>query len=170
MLKDKIGNLEQEVEILDLEKLDLPLFRERFTDMKSPEQSYVDIFNTLRETDAVIIVTPEYNASITPSLKNILDIYERQGFGHKPVAVASVSSGIKGGIVAGHHLQQIMLSLDSQLFPKILATGKVTEAINEDGKATDMDYLKVVDQFVERFISFTESMCPYGKPANRKYA
>jgi len=170
MLKSKIEKLDQEVEILDLEKLDIPLFRERFTDMKSPQQSYVDIFNTLKETDAIIIVTPEYNSSITPALKNILDIYGRQGFGHKPIAVASVSSGVKGGIVAAHHLQQIILSLDGQLFPKILATGNITGTINKEGKVTDLDYLKVTDQFVDRFISFTESMCSFGKSGNRKCA
>jgi azobenzene reductase len=170
MLKNKIEQNDHEAEILDLEKLDIPLFRERFVDMKSPEQRYLNIFQSLKEADAIIIVTPEYNSSITPALKNILDIYGRQGFGHKPVAVASVSSGGKGGVLAAHHLQMIMLSLDGQLFPKILATGNITETINENGKVTDLEYLKVADQFLDRYISFVESIGSFSKTDNRKCA
>lgn len=157
MLQDKLVRRNHTVEVVDLGGLDIQLFKERFMDMDDPAPLYVKINESIQSADGIIMITPEYNSSITPALKNLIDIYGRQGFGQKPLAVATVSSGVRGGIVAAHHLQQIILSIDGQLFPKILPTAKVTEVINKDGSITDLEYLKIAEAYITRFISFTKS-------------
>jgi chromate reductase len=53
--------------------------------------------------EAVYISTPEYNFSISSALKNVLDWLSRVNgnpFSNKPVAIASVSAGGRGGLRA----------------------------------------------------------------------
>ncbi|MCL2013988.1 MAG: NAD(P)H-dependent oxidoreductase [Oscillospiraceae bacterium] len=64
----------------------------------------------VRSLDAVLFVTPEYNRSMPPVLKNALDIASRpmaeNAWNEKPGAVISVTPGNLGGFGASHHLRQ----------------------------------------------------------------
>ena len=53
----------------------------------------------LEQADALLIITPEYNHSFPGKLKSLLDT-EFAVYKHKPVAIASVSSGQFGGVRA----------------------------------------------------------------------
>ena len=71
-----------------------------------PGPEAVEAFRELvRESDAVVFSTPEYNSSIPGALKNALDWGSRpvatNVFRNKPVAVMSASAGAFGGVWAG---------------------------------------------------------------------
>ena len=142
---------------MDLESLDIPMFKERYIDMTDPGILYVNISEILALADGIIFITPEYNSSITPALKNLIDIYGRHGFGDKPIAIASVSTGKRGGITAAMHLQQIVLSINGVLFPKILATGEVTETLDEKGNIINFSYKPIAEKFISGFINHVEA-------------
>lgn len=139
---------------IDLLELNIPMFSQRYEAMDNPEKLYVSLSNTIESSDGVIIITPEYNGSITSALKNLIDLYGSREFGNKPIAIATVSSGILGGTRAGMQLQQIILSIESCLFPKFLLTGEIRKKIENEGQLIDSAYKQTFETFCKEFIRF----------------
>src|SRR4029078_4374862 len=70
----------------------------------------------IREADAILISTPEYNYSVPGVLKNAIDSASRpygdNPFDGKPGAIMSASIGMLGGARAQYHLRQIFVFLN----------------------------------------------------------
>lgn len=101
-----------EVEIVDLADYNLPLFDAPASDfwMPTPNEVAAKWQAKLNEFDGYIIVTAEYNRSITGALKNAID------WAYKPFmrkAVAFVGYGSVGGARAIEHLRNIMVELQA---------------------------------------------------------
>lgn len=66
-------------------------------DTTEPPVRIQDLRQTLKESDGVLICTPEYAMGVPGSLKNLLDwTVSSSDFSHKPVAVITAStSGVK---------------------------------------------------------------------------
>ena len=107
-----------DVEIVDLRDYDLPLFDAPASDawMPTPNPVAAKWQAKLNEFDGFIIVTAEYNRSITGALKNAIDVgsrpYGKSAWSGKPGAVISVSPGAIGGFGANHHLRQSLVFLN----------------------------------------------------------
>jgi NAD(P)H-dependent FMN reductase len=101
-----------DVEIVDLADYNLPLFDAPASDlwMPTPNEAAAKWQAKLNEFDGFIIVTAEYNRSITGALKNAID------WAYKPFirkAVAFVGYGSVGGARAIEHLRNIMVELQA---------------------------------------------------------
>jgi chromate reductase len=88
------------LEIFDL--VNIPLFNQ---DIEMDMSSKVKEFKSkIREADAILIATPEYNYSVPGVLKNAIDWASRpygdNSFDGKPVAIMSASPGMLGGVRA----------------------------------------------------------------------
>jgi len=109
-LKDEKGI---EVELLDLRDYPMPFFNNKITPKKIKGDYGNEIVNTwsgkIKEADAFIIVTPEYNHGYPAVLKNALDwlFYEWNG---KPVGF--VSYGTNGGVRSVEQLRQVAIELE----------------------------------------------------------
>ena len=109
-----------ELELLDLREWKLPLFQETLEtigDRANPTYSdpAVKLWNNkIKEADAYLIVTPEYNHSVPGVLKNAIDsVFISYGFRHKPVAFTGYSMGVGAGVRSVEHLNQIMLEAEA---------------------------------------------------------
>ncbi|MCC8193879.1 MAG: NAD(P)H-dependent oxidoreductase [Deltaproteobacteria bacterium] len=73
------------------------------------------IKKAVAEADGMLLVTPEYNRSIPPVLKNALDWCSRpmgkSVLSGKPVAIAGTSPGMVGTAVAQSHLRSVLTML-----------------------------------------------------------
>jgi chromate reductase len=103
-----------ELEIISLG--DLPLYNQ---DLERDEPVAVRRFKEkIRQADAVLIVTPEYNASIPGVLKNALDWASRPAgksvLTGKPTAIMGVG-GRMGTARAQQHLRQILEHLKAEV-------------------------------------------------------
>ncbi|HZC17792.1 MAG TPA: NAD(P)H-dependent oxidoreductase [Caulobacteraceae bacterium] len=82
----------------------------------SPPAAWVAFRDQVRDADAVLFVTPEYNRSVPGFLKNAIDVgsrpYGKSVWSGKPGAVVSVSPGALGAFGANHHLRQSLVFLD----------------------------------------------------------
>jgi NAD(P)H-dependent FMN reductase len=68
----------------------------------------------VKEADAFIVLTPEYNHSVPAVLKNAIDsVWLSFGFRNKPVAAVGYSNGVGGGIRAIEHLAQVFLEAEA---------------------------------------------------------
>ena len=95
--------------------------------------SSVEGFRTrIRQADALLFVTPEYNRSIPGVLKNAIDWASRapdQPFDDKPVAIIGASLSALGTAFANHHLRQILVYLNAHMLngPEVLVGGAATK-------------------------------------------
>jgi len=94
---------------------DLPLYNQDVDDAGAP-QSWQTFRERIRNADALLFVTPEYNRTIPAPLKNAIDVgsrpYGKSAWGKKPGGVVSISPGAMGGFGANHHLRQSLVFLD----------------------------------------------------------
>lgn len=82
------------VSTLDLATADLPFWQESYTD---EEQARIkQTREQLRESDAFVVIAPEWNGMVPSALKNLFLLYSAGEFAHKPALIASVSAGIGG--------------------------------------------------------------------------
>ena len=90
-------------------------------DETNPPQQVVDFKQSIREADAILFVTPEYNYSVSGVLKNAIDWLLRltpQPFAGKPMAVFGASGGPLGTARSQYHLRQMMIFLDGRVINK----------------------------------------------------
>ena len=110
------------LEVFDLS--DIPPFNQ---DLEADMPTKVKEFKTkIRESDAILIATPEYNYSVPGVLKNAIDYASRpygdNPFDDKPVAIMSASVGMLGGASAQYHLRQmfVFLNMHPINFPEVI--------------------------------------------------
>ncbi len=104
-----------EFRIADLSTL--PLYNQ---DLELPEPDFLKNFKKqIKNVDAILFVTPEYNRSYPPLLKNALDwasrppstVEEKTWYG-KPAAIAGMSPHSLGAFGAVQHLRQVLTNLN----------------------------------------------------------
>jgi chromate reductase len=83
---------------------------------QNPPPKVIELKRRIREADAILIVTPEYNYSIPGVLKNAIDWASRpygdSAWNGKPVAVMGASIGTIGTARAQYHLRQVFVFLN----------------------------------------------------------
>jgi chromate reductase, NAD(P)H dehydrogenase (quinone) len=93
---------------------ELPLYNQDLD--ANPPKAWTDFRKKIKDSDAVLFVTPEYNRSVPAPLKNAIDIasrpYGQSVWDGKPGAVISVTPSALGGFGANHHLRQSLVFLN----------------------------------------------------------
>lgn len=84
----------ESVTMLDLATTDLPFWSESYSEAESELISKVG--QQLADSDAFVIIAPEWNGMVPSALKNLFLLYSAGEFGHKPALIGSVSAGIGG--------------------------------------------------------------------------
>jgi NAD(P)H-dependent FMN reductase len=91
----------------------------------------------IKEADAYLIVTPEYNHSIPALLKNAIDtVFFSYGFRQKSVAFVGYSLGFTAAARAVEHLTQIMVETEAVPVRTPTLVPLVTAAFDEKGQPT----------------------------------
>jgi chromate reductase len=93
--------------------------------------------------DAVLVATPEYNASIPGALKNALDWVSRPiattPLRDKPVAVVGASTGLFGAVWAQAELRKVLATIGARVIDRELPIGQADEALGPDGLPVERD-------------------------------
>lgn len=61
-------------EILDLKEYNFPVFEDTIKTLQNPTEEVLDFAKRIKNSDGIIIITPEYNGSFPSSLKNVIDL------------------------------------------------------------------------------------------------
>jgi NAD(P)H-dependent FMN reductase len=144
-LMDRLGAWDAfDVEVLDLRDWPLPMFQEHMGsigDFADPTYSdpLVRQWNkTLKEADAVLVVTPEYLHSVPGALKNAFDsVFVSWALRNKPLAAIGYSGGIAAGVRALEHLMHIAIEAEMVPLRDTVLLPKVQTAFDADGMPVD---------------------------------
>lgn len=125
-------------EILDLAELQLPVFTERLRFQENPTDEMLMLHEKITTADGIIIVTPEYNGGYPASLKNVIDLLGDEWY-HKPIAIATVSSGAFGGSQVITSLQFTLWKLRAFIATAMFPVPKVEEMFDESGQPKEKE-------------------------------
>jgi NAD(P)H-dependent FMN reductase len=129
-----------DVDVLDLREWNLPMFTETIHtvgDFHDPtySQPLIRRWNdTIRDADAVLIVTPEYNHSIPAVLKNALDsLFFSFALRNKPAGIVGYSAGPVGGARSVEHLAHVLIEAETVPLRNTVLIPAVQDAFAETG-------------------------------------
>lgn len=145
-----------ELKIFDLDGI--PLYNQ--DNEGRPPERVVAFKEAIRNADALLIATPEYNYSIPGVLKNAIDWasrpYDDNVFRGKPSAIMSASGSMIGGARAQYHLRQVFVFLDMHPInkPEVIVS-MAQEKIDKDGKVTDAHTREKIKELLEALVAWT---------------
>ncbi|MBZ8178976.1 NADPH-dependent FMN reductase [Oscillatoria salina] len=136
-----------EVTYLDLRELPMPLFDQDLEAKEGLTENVLKFKTLLKEHHAFAIASPEYNSSITPLLKNVIDWASRPEPGEAPMALTcfrgkiaalmATSPGGLGGLRGLSHIRSILSSIGVLVIPEQKAIPNAFQAFSEEGKLKD---------------------------------
>lgn len=153
---DRLRRAGAEAPLLDLADFDLPIMEERLYRRDDPPPGLVRFSEAIREADAVVIVSPEYNGSMPGVLKNALD-YIYGEWERKPVGIVTLSVGAFGGVQVHNHLQLLFLRLKA-LPVAHMAVTTVGRSFDDDGEPREERYEKAFSRFIETLEWYTKAI------------
>jgi len=107
----------------------------------APPEPVREFFAAIEAADALLIATPEYNASLPGALKNAIDWASRPFPGNvlrqKPTAVIGASTGLFGAVWAQAEVRKIMKASGAHVLESELPVGMADYAFAEDGSLAD---------------------------------
>jgi chromate reductase, NAD(P)H dehydrogenase (quinone) len=129
----------------------------------NPHPKVAEFKQRIRDADAILIVTPEYNYSIPGVLKNAIDCASRpygdSAWTGKPVAIMGASVGAQGTSRAQYHLRQtfVFLNMYPVNQPEVMVANAHTR-FDQEGKLTDETSKKLVQQLLSELVSWTKRL------------
>ncbi len=137
---------------------------------QNPPERVVELKRRIREADAILIVTPEYNYSIPGVLKNAIDWASRpygdSAWSGKPAAIMGASIGTIGTARAQYHLRQTFVFLN--MFPinqPEVMIGNAAAQFDAQGNLTNGATKELIRKLLYNLVEWTERIRqPQTKP------
>jgi FMN reductase len=137
-----------EIELIDLKDYDIE-FMKGYA-LYTYNQDTIDVVNKILAADCIVIGSPIYQASISGSLKNLLDLLPEYAFDKKIVGFITTAGSEKYFLVGEYHLRPII-----QFFGGILPSRNVfipDSSFDEEGEIVDKGILKRIKNFAKEII------------------
>lgn len=148
-----------EIEVFELDGI--PGFNQ--DDEQDPPAKVVEFKQKIREADAILFVTPEYNYSVPGVLKNAIDWASRpygdNALNGKPAAIMGASIGGIATARAQYHLRQMMVFLN--MFPlnqPEVMIGMCGEKFDAEGNLTDETSKKLMGEMLENLADWAKKI------------
>ncbi len=127
---------------------------------QNPPAKVVELKQRIREADAILIVTPEYNYSVPGVLKNAIDWASRpygdSAWNGKPAAIMGASVGAMGTARAQYHLRQMFVFLN--MFPvnqPEVMIANASERFDAAGNLTHEPTKEFIRQLLQNLVDWT---------------
>jgi chromate reductase, NAD(P)H dehydrogenase (quinone) len=144
--------------VLDLRALALPLYDGDIEAGQGVPAGAAALRDAIREHDALLIVTPEYNGFPTPLFINAFDWLSRLPDGlkitaDKPAALLASSPGALGGLRALNYTRQyLQMAFQMLVVPQQQAVSKAHEAFAADGSLIDAKTAAMTETVVQSLL------------------
>jgi len=153
----ELGNGKLSLNIVHLD--DVPMYNQDLED--NLPASVARIKKAVEEADGVLFVTPEYNRSIPPVLKNAMDWCSRpvgkNSWAGKPAALAGTSPGAVGTAAVQSHLRSVMAMLGMCVMgqPEVYIVWN-PDYFDEDNRVVDEKNRSFLTLFLNKFSAWID--------------
>jgi NAD(P)H-dependent FMN reductase len=145
------------VNIIDVREWNFPTLQEEvYPSVDNTPDPYKPLAKRMFAADAFIIVTPEYNGSYTPPMKNLFDHFPKQM--HKTFGLVTASPGAMGGMRASQQLLLLVSALFGIPSPYMLITPAVDKKFDAQGNLVDETFTNSINTFVSQFLWLGERL------------
>jgi NAD(P)H-dependent FMN reductase len=119
----------------------------------------------LRVADGFLIVSGEYNHSIPPALKNLLDHFLEEWF-WRPAAIASYSTGRFSGTRSGLAWRSTLAEMGLIVISSTLAVGPIDQTLDEGGEPIG----KAGEALLQAFPRFADDLMWWTEAARAQHS
>ncbi|OYV35146.1 MAG: NADPH-dependent FMN reductase [Thiomonas sp. 20-64-5] len=156
--------------VFDLRALALPVYDGDLEAAHGVPDGVLELQAALRDSDGVLLVTPEYNGFPTPLVINAFDWLSRipasdqhpaglTATVNKPVALLSTSPGPLGGLRAMNTLRQyLQMAFAMLVVPQQYALGRAHEAFDAQGELRDARAVQSVQGVLDSLSALARSL------------
>lgn len=141
---------DHDIGMIDLKDWNLPPVQTVFVSVDKTPDELKPLAQRVFDADAFILVTPEYNGSYSPALKNLLDHFPKQH--HKPFGIVTASPGAMGGMRAAQQLLLLVPALFGLASPYLLIVPSVDKKFSPDGDLLEESFQNSVHNFISEFL------------------
>src|SRR5437868_5469820 len=145
-----------EIGIIDLKDWNLPALQSIFVSVDHTPGEFKPLAARMFAADAFILVSPEYNGSYSPALKNLLDHFPKQH--HKPFGIVTASTGALGGVRAAQQLLLLVPALFGIASPYLLIVPGIDKKFSADGDLLEESFANNLKNFITEFLWLSERL------------
>jgi chromate reductase len=148
-----------EIEIFELDGI--PGFNQ--DDEQNPPAKVAELKQKIRDSNAILFVTPEYNYSVPGVLKNAIDWASRpygdNAWDGKPVAIMGASIGSIATARAQYHLRQMFVFLNMYAVnqPEVMI-GNCADVFDPQGEITDESTNEHIRGLLQALVDWTRRL------------
>ena len=163
----RFAQADVDVTRISLGDFPLPIYDADLQEASGIPRNALNLKRMISAHQGVLLVTPEYNASIPPLLKNAIDWVsriqepqERRGevFRIRPFAIAAASEGRLGGSRALAALRLVLTACHATVIPNQLALAFADQAYDETDRLKQPQDIDALDDLVRQLIAFAQQM------------
>jgi NAD(P)H-dependent FMN reductase len=156
-----------EVTRLSLGDFPLPIYDGDLQAKSGVPKHAVNLKRMIGAHHGVLLVTPEYNSSVPPLVKNTIDWLTRvqdanetrgQVFRARPFAIAAASQGRLGGTRALAALRLILSACHATVIPNQLALSFADQAYDDMDRLKNPADIEALKALVRQLINFSQHM------------
>ncbi|OIJ97188.1 NADPH-dependent FMN reductase [Streptomyces sp. MUSC 14] len=152
------------VDLASMRDFDMPLYDGDAEASEGLPQGALALRDRLEQSDAFVISSPEYNASVPGLLKNAIDWVSRvrpQPFKTKHALLVSASPSLVGGNRGLWALRVPLEHLGTRVYPDMFSVANSYQAFAEDGTLADPGLQQRLTETVSGFLSLVEADVRY---------
>jgi len=149
------------VTVIDLNDYSLPFYDGDLETKQGLPANAKKLRDLISQNDAIMIASPEYNASIPGILKNAIDWtsrdekaqYSSDPYKGKKIAIMSASPGKGGGARALVHLRTILQAVDGDVIKDQVSVPEAYKAFDAKGKLVSAETNKKLQEEVQQLLN-----------------
>jgi NAD(P)H-dependent FMN reductase len=156
-----------DVELIDAKAIGLPMLDRMLKEYPAgtAPKALVDLGRKIRQADAFVFVTGEYNQGVQPGLKNLTDHFLEEWF-WRPAAIASYSASRLSGTRSSYAWHNTLCEMGMVVISSSLAVGPIDRTLDERGEPTGE-----AGAFLERaFVRFADDLAWWTEAARAQHA
>jgi chromate reductase, NAD(P)H dehydrogenase (quinone) len=162
LLGEAAERLPAGAELVEFERLrEIPPYDADLEELETPA-AVVELRQAMREADAVLIATPEYNHSIPGVLKNALDWASRpagkSALTGKPAAVVGASTGMFGAVWAQAETRKVLGALGGRVVEAELPVARAADLLRDGRLELPPEQSHQLEEILATLVSEVEQL------------
>jgi chromate reductase len=126
-------------------------------DGDDPGETVRGLREAVAGADALLVATPEYNATLPGALKNAIDWasrpYPDSALAGKPAAVVGSSTGLFGAVWAQAEVRKALRTAGARIVEQDLPLGRAMDAFAADGSLRDPELVSRLAEIMEALLA-----------------
>lgn len=148
------------VTLAELREYPMPLYDGDAESAQGLPENALRLKEQMREHDALVVASPEYNGSFSALFKNTIDWLSRPGPGEKPLAIfrgkvaglLSASPGQGAGKRGLRHVRELLEMMGMKVVPTQVNIARAAEAFDDAGQLVRQEDRAAVQQLVDELV------------------